>query len=199
LTLTCGITMSAQKFSSPCSTAASRRPKLWPKALSGQRRNLQMASCRLLRTMTNRISTKNGTGEPWSWLRLLPHATMKAPDRSDVLSWALPVLQAAAAEKDKEYPGNDQIQYNATAICALGFAVLYLRDQDVITRDAILRLVSHQHPAVLKALGRHLPDFARLDSRLPRALVRVVMASSVHPYRGDSDHQNQLISRRTGK
>ena len=115
----------------------------------------------------------------------------EAPDRSDVLSWALPVLQAAAAEKDKEYPGNDQIQYNATAICALGFAVLYLRDQDVITRDAILRLVSHQHPAVLKALGRHLPDFARLDSRLPRALVRIVMASSVHPYRGDSDHQNQ--------
>jgi hypothetical protein len=43
----------------------------------------------------------------------------EAPDRSDVIAWALPVLQAAAAEKGKEYPGNDQIQYNPTAIGAL--------------------------------------------------------------------------------
>jgi hypothetical protein len=66
-----------------------------------------------------------------------------------------------------------------------------LKDQDVITRDALLRLASHQHPAVLKALGSHFPDFALLDSRLPRALVRIVMASSVRPYRGDSDLENR--------
>lgn len=115
----------------------------------------------------------------------------EASDRSNVLAWALPVLQVAATEKAKEYTGNDQIQYNVTAIGALGLIALYLRDQDVATRDAILRLASHQHLAVLKALGGYFPDFARLDPRLPCALIRVVMAGSIHPYRGDTDRQNR--------
>jgi hypothetical protein len=116
----------------------------------------------------------------------------EASDRGDVLAWALPVLQVAATEKGKEYSANDQIQYNATAIGALGLVPLYLKDQDIPTRDALLRLASHQHPAVLKALGSHFPDFARLDPQLPRALVRIVMASSIRPRRGHSDHQNQV-------
>jgi hypothetical protein len=115
----------------------------------------------------------------------------EASDRSDVLAWALPVLQVAAAEKGKEYPGNDQIQYNATAIGALGLIALYLRDQDVATRDALLRLASHQYLAVLKTLGSRFPDLARLDPHLPRALIRIVMAGCVHPYRGDTDRQNR--------
>ena len=119
----------------------------------------------------------------------------EASDRSDVVAWALSVLNAAAVEKGKEYRGNDQIEYNATAIGALGLVALYLRDQNSAIRDALLRLASHQHLSVLNALGGHFPDLARLDPRLPRALVRIVMASSVHPRRSDSDRQNQANQR----
>ena len=42
------------------------------------------------------------------------YQAQKAPDRSDVLAWALPVLHATAREKGKEYRGNDQIEYNTT-------------------------------------------------------------------------------------
>jgi hypothetical protein len=116
----------------------------------------------------------------------------EAPDRRGVLTWALPILQDAATEEGKEYPGNDHIQYNATAIAALGLVALYLKDQDIPTRDALLRLASHQHPAVLKALGSHLPEFGRLDPRLPRALIRVAMTSAIHPRRGRTDHQKEV-------
>jgi hypothetical protein len=119
----------------------------------------------------------------------------EAPDRSDVVAWALPLLNAAAVEKGKEYRGNDQIEYNTTAIGALGLLALYLRDQDSSIRDVLLRLASHQHLSVVNALGHHFPDLARLDPRLPRALIRIVMASSVHPRRTDRDRQNQANQR----
>jgi len=115
----------------------------------------------------------------------------EAPDRSDVLAWALPILHAAAVEKGKEYPGNAQIEYSVTAIGALGLIAQYLRDQNGAARDALLHLASHQDLAVVKALGRHFPDLDRLDPRLPRALVRIVMASSIHTRRSDSDYQNR--------
>jgi hypothetical protein len=115
----------------------------------------------------------------------------EGPDRDTVIAWALPILQAATAEKSKEYPGNDQIQFKATAIGALGLVALYLKDQDIPTRNALLRLASHQHLAVLKVLGTQFPDFARLDPRLPRTLIRIAMTSAIHPRPGRSDHQNQ--------
>ena len=95
----------------------------------------------------------------------------EAPGRSDVVGWALPVLHAAAVEKGKEYRGNNQIEHNATAIGALGLIALYLRDQNGATRDVLMRLASHQHLSVVEALGRHFPDLARLDPRLPRAFI----------------------------
>jgi energy-coupling factor transporter ATP-binding protein EcfA2 len=114
-----------------------------------------------------------------------------APDRSDVVAWALPLLCAAATEKGKEYRGNDQIEYNMAAIATLGLIALYRRDEDVATRNALLRLASHQHLSVLKALGCQFPDLAKVDSRLPRTLIRIMMTSSVHPRRGDTEHQNE--------
>jgi len=48
----------------------------------------------------------------------------EGPDRNNVFAWAQPILQAAATEKNKEYTGNDQIQFNATAIGALGSAAV---------------------------------------------------------------------------
>jgi hypothetical protein len=122
----------------------------------------------------------------------------EALDRSDVLAWALPVLQSAAAGKE-EFSGNDQIEFNATAIGALGLVAVYLEDQDVVTHDTLLRLAGHQQLAVLRVLGDHLLDFARLDAKLPRALIRIVMAGSVHPRRGDTDrlhHANQRAYRK---
>lgn len=119
----------------------------------------------------------------------------EAPDRSDIVAWALPVLHAAAMGKGKEYRGNDQIEYNMAAIAALGLVALYLKDHDVATCDALLRLASHQHLSVLNALGRQFPDLTRLDHRMPRSLIRIVMASSVHPRKGDSERQNQANQR----
>jgi hypothetical protein len=102
------------------------------------------------------------------------------------------MLHAAAREEGKEYRGNDQVEYNITAIGALGLVALYLRDQDGVTRDTLLHLASHQHLSVVKALGQHFPELARIDPRLPRALIRIVMMSSIHPRRGDNDRQTQV-------
>jgi hypothetical protein len=115
----------------------------------------------------------------------------EAPDRSAVVAWALPVLHSAAEEKGKEYRGNDQIEYNVAAIATLGLIALHLQDQDVATRDALLRLASHQHLSVVRALGCHFPELARIEARLPRSLIRIVMANSVHPHRGDSERETQ--------
>jgi hypothetical protein len=119
----------------------------------------------------------------------------EAPDRGEVLAWALPVLNAAATEKGKEYRGNDQIEYNMAAIATLGLIALFLKDQSGSTRDALLRLASHQHLSVVKALGSHFPELARVDPRLPRSLIRIVMTSSIHPRRGDSERQNRASAR----
>ena len=112
-------------------------------------------------------------------------------DRVDVVGWALPILQAALGNKEEEYHGNDQIEFNTAAIAALGLIALYRRDRDVVMRDAILRLASHQHLAVVKSLGNCLPDLAKIDSRVPPALIRIVVTSSIHPRRGDSERQNR--------
>ena len=118
----------------------------------------------------------------------------EAADRADVIGWALPILQTAAMATAtcKEYPGNDQIEYNATAIATRGLLALYLKDQDTSLRDALLRLASHQHLSVVAAFGRNFTDLARVDDRLPRSLIRIVMAAAIHPYRVDNDGQNQL-------
>ena len=115
----------------------------------------------------------------------------ESSDREDILAWALPILLAAAMEEGDGYRGNDHIEYNATAIGTFGLVALHLRDQRSVTRNSLLRLASHQHLAVAKALGRHFADLARLDPRLPRALIRIVMTSAVHPRRSDNDRQNQ--------
>lgn len=111
----------------------------------------------------------------------------EADDRAEVIAWASPVLHTAATEQGKEYRGNDQIQYNGTAIAALGLIALYLKSHAGETRDALLRLASHQHLSVVNALGAHLPELARVDACLPRALIRIAMTSSVYPRRADTE------------
>ena len=69
-------------------------------------------------------------------------------DREDVLSWACPILHIASAQADKEYFGNNQVEYNTKAIAALGLVSLYIREKDTATRDIILRLAGYEHPAV---------------------------------------------------
>ena len=113
-------------------------------------------------------------------------------DRAEVIGWALPILQTAATARGKEYPGNDQIQHNATAIAAVGLLALYLKDQKPSLRDSLLRLAAHQHLSVVAALGRNFTDLAQVDPRLPRSLFRIVMAASIHPYRTDNERQNEL-------
>ena len=114
----------------------------------------------------------------------------EGPDRTEAVGWALPVLLEAVNDRE-EYYGNDQIEYNKAAIAALGLIALYRRDRDAPSRDALLRLARRQHLAVVTALGSFFPEIAEVDARLPRALIRIVMASSVHPRRGDNDHQTR--------
>jgi hypothetical protein len=113
-------------------------------------------------------------------------------DREEALAWAIPVLRKAAKEAD-EYQGNDQIQYNMAAIATLGLVSLYLRNQDATTRDQLITLASHQHPAVISSLGCFLPELAQVDARLPRSVVRVIMASSVHPRRAESERKTKRL------
>jgi energy-coupling factor transporter ATP-binding protein EcfA2 len=119
----------------------------------------------------------------------------ESSDRDDVIVWARSILETAASVKDKEYRGNDQIEHNGTAIAVLGLVALYLRDRDIATRDRLMRLACDEHPAVERALGQHFTDFARVDERLPRALVRIVMANAVHPHRTDSDDEDRVNQR----
>jgi energy-coupling factor transporter ATP-binding protein EcfA2 len=119
----------------------------------------------------------------------------EASDRDDILIWAQALLNGAAMGEDKEYHGNDQIEYNSTAIATVGLVALYLRDQNFATRDTLLHLACHQHPAVERALGQHFANFARVDERIPRALVRIVMVNCVHPHRTDSDDDDRVNQR----
>jgi hypothetical protein len=113
-------------------------------------------------------------------------------DRGEIVAWALPILQVAADE-DERYRGNDQIEYNTAAIAALGLLALYQRDRDVVMRDALLRIASRQHLAIIKTLGDHLRELAKIDPRMPRAIVRIVTASSIHPRRDGDERRNQKL------
>jgi hypothetical protein len=115
----------------------------------------------------------------------------EGPDRSEIVGWALPILNTAIVEKGREYPGNDQIEYNRTVIAGLGFLALYLRDRSVCHRDTLLRLSAYQHLSVLSALGRNFPNLIQADARLPRSIIRVIMAASIHPRRAFSDGENR--------
>jgi energy-coupling factor transporter ATP-binding protein EcfA2 len=145
---------------------------------------------------SNRDDAREDFNKEWDRRAVVMAAALAArdyaaPDCAEVVSWALPVLRAAATEKDKKYVGNDQIEYNKTAIAAVGLIALFLKDQDTVIRNGLLRLASHQHLAVVKALGRSFPDLARLDPRLPRSLIRIVMTSAIHPHRGDDEGQEE--------
>lgn len=110
-------------------------------------------------------------------------------DRAEIVAWALSILQAAADE-DEKYHGNEQIEYNAAAIAALGLIALFERDREVVIRDALLRIASRQDLAVIKSLGNHLPALAKIDARIPRAVLRIVMVSSIHPRRDNDERRN---------
>jgi hypothetical protein len=104
-------------------------------------------------------------------------------DEVETLAWALEILNVAATDKAKEYHGNDQIEYNATAIAALGLGLYFLRVPSKATCDKLLRLASNQHPAVIRAIGQHLPEFAKIEPKLPRSFVRIIMTTAVRPRR----------------
>lgn len=119
-------------------------------------------------------------------------------DRRQVADWALEILHGAAANTDQTYRGNDQIQYSAAALATLGFIAYYRREQTEAARDVLLDLAAHAHPAVLNALATHFADLHQLDAKVPRALVRIIMASAIYParnYEDDEDQQNEAASK----
>ncbi|MFT3941547.1 hypothetical protein [Rhodopseudomonas sp.] len=111
------------------------------------------------------------------------------PDHQDVVNWALPILQAAAL-KDQDYHGNSQIEHSFAAIAAVGLIALYRRNPGPVTLDPIFRLATRHDLAVINAIGFHFPDLSKTDSRLPPALVRLIIAGSIYPRREYDEHLN---------
>jgi len=107
----------------------------------------------------------------------------EAADREDALTWARPILLTATAQNEREYFGNDQIEHNTTASAAVGIISFFLRDRDKTTRDMILELSGYEHPAVLEALAQNLLRLGEVNDQLPRSIIRILMASAVHPRR----------------
>ena len=106
-------------------------------------------------------------------------------DRAAVEEWSRSVLQPAATEYNDDIASraSEQIYSNKTAIAAVGYAPLYRRNKDTVSRDALLNLAALQDHAVLSAIGTNFRDFARVDPRFTRALIRLVMRAAVHPRR----------------
>jgi len=116
----------------------------------------------------------------------------EASDRAEVMRWAKPVLRDGVTKAGREYRGNDQIEYNAAAIAAVGFVEVYMRGQDTASRDTLLELAAHSHPAVHHAIGTRFDELSKINPRLLQALIRMTMASAIHPRRADSAEQNEL-------
>jgi hypothetical protein len=112
-------------------------------------------------------------------------------DRTVVIDWAMNVLDAASFENQKEYRGNDQVEYNAAAIAGLGLVEAYRHDLDVATRDKFLRLAANPHTSVLRAITTKFSDLANCDDRLPRSMTRICMTAAIHPRRADNDRRQQ--------
>lgn len=109
----------------------------------------------------------------------------QGPDRSDVVAWCSPILDKAATGEtdDISARASSQIYSNAAAIAAVGYIGLCLCDQNQAARDALFVLAARQDHAVLNAIGSHLPELRRMDRRLPRSLVRLILKSVAHPRR----------------
>lgn len=116
-------------------------------------------------------------------------------DRSDVVDWARLILTAAARQQSERYGGNDQIEYNMPALATVGLSGLYVKTQEMWVRDELLRLASHDHQAVIRALGQSFIEFDRVDDRLMRAMIRIAMVSCVYFRRSDEDEANRLAQK----
>jgi hypothetical protein len=140
--------------------------------------------------------TENEAGETdnhdiqWRERAVVMAAALAARDyegenRAAVEEWSRSVLQPAATEYNDDIASraSEQIYSNKTAIAAVGYAALYCRHRDAVSRDALLNLAALQDHAVLSAIGASFRDFARLDPRFPRALIRLVMRAAAHPRR----------------
>jgi hypothetical protein len=116
-------------------------------------------------------------------------------DRGEIVEWARPILTAAARQRSERYGGSDQIEYNAPAIATVGLSGLYVKTQEIWVRDELLRLASHEHQAVVRALGQSFMEFDRVDDRLVRAMVRVAMVSCIYFRRSEEDEANRLAQK----
>jgi hypothetical protein len=116
-------------------------------------------------------------------------------DRAAVEAWCRPLLQMATTEDDDlASRTGTQIWSCRPAIAAVGYAGLYRRTKDIAARNALLQLAARQNHPVLHAIGSAFRDFAGIDGRLPRALIRLAMQSAVHPRRTLEATQDAALS-----
>jgi hypothetical protein len=102
-----------------------------------------------------------------------------ADDRQAVLGWALPVLDRASREGE-DFTGNAQVQYSRAGIATIGLIGHLRKEGSEVARDQLLSLAGNDHEAVVAAVAGHLKELEQVDGRLPRSIVRIVMASAIH-------------------
>jgi hypothetical protein len=99
--------------------------------------------------------------------------------RDDNLSWALPILRAAATETKSE-TFDPHLRYSAKALGYLGLLLAYAQNPDVATRNQLVDLTAELSDAMRNALDLRLKDLMRGSPDLARALLRVAFAGSIH-------------------
>ena len=167
---------------------ANRRPKSWPKALNGQSHTSHPEP------QPTEDDEREDFSKEWDRRAVVMAAALavrdyEAPDRGEVFAWALPVLNAAATEKGKEYRGNDQIEYNMAAIATLGLSRSFSKTRVAHTR----RVSAPRKPPASFCRESAWQSFSRVcPGRSP-------FAPLAHSHRDDKFYSSSQRRQRTPK
>jgi hypothetical protein len=96
--------------------------------------------------------------------------------------WAVNILLRAVREPkdDRHDRAYAQIRYHAAALASLGWASLAAQG-DADARRMLLTLSKRGDSAIIAAMGSAFEALVFANARLPKALLRIGLASSIHP------------------
>jgi hypothetical protein len=114
--------------------------------------------------------------------------------RAQHQTWALQVLAEALASTDDSYASNPQLPYNTVAIAAVGQISIVRRAPAEAGFRSLLEAAARPDQAMLPAFGAELSSLQEIDTRLPRAIMRIGFTSCIHALRdhGESKEANNL-------
>jgi hypothetical protein len=97
-------------------------------------------------------------------------------------AWATQILHRAVEDPkhDRHDRAYAQVRFHSAALASLGWAGLAAQS-DADARRVLLTLAKRGDSAIIGAIGSALEALALADARLPKALLRIGLASSIHP------------------